>query len=120
ATSTLALSRRDVLDLLSLRDCIDAVERAFRLHADGRTLGPGVLSVHAADGSFHVKAAGLAGDRGYFAAKTNANFPGNPGRLGLPAIQGGVVLADAGAGEQLAVCGSGSLAPLPSRRAART
>jgi len=42
---TLVLSRTDVLDLLSLSDCIDAVEHAFRLHAEGRTLGPGVLSV---------------------------------------------------------------------------
>jgi ornithine cyclodeaminase/alanine dehydrogenase-like protein (mu-crystallin family) len=31
----LILSRADVLELLSLRDCIDAVERAFRLHAEG-------------------------------------------------------------------------------------
>jgi ornithine cyclodeaminase/alanine dehydrogenase-like protein (mu-crystallin family) len=37
------LSRREVLELLSLRECIAAVESAFRLHADGRTLGPGVL-----------------------------------------------------------------------------
>jgi Ornithine cyclodeaminase/mu-crystallin family len=38
---------RDVFDLLTLRDCVAAVEGAFRLHADGRTLGPGVPSVPA-------------------------------------------------------------------------
>jgi len=80
----LILSRRDVLDLLTLHDCIGAVERAFRLRAEGRTLGPGVLDVPAADGGFHVKAAGLVGERSYFAAKTNANFPENPQRLGAP------------------------------------
>ena len=46
---TLVLSRTDVLDLLSLPECIDAVERAFRLHAEGHTLGPGVLSVQSRD-----------------------------------------------------------------------
>ena len=56
---TLILSRSDVVDLLSLPECIDAVERAFRLHAEGRTLGPGVLGVPASGGGFHIKAAGL-------------------------------------------------------------
>jgi alanine dehydrogenase len=116
--STLVLSRTDVCELLSLRDCIDAVERAFRLHAEGRTLGPGVLSVPATDGGFHIKAAGLLGERSYFAAKTNANFPGNPGRFGLPTIQGMVVLADASSGEPLAVIESGSVTAL--RTAAAT
>ena len=73
----IVLSRRDVLELLTLPACIAAVERAFRLHAEGRTLGPGVLGVPAVDGGFHIKAAGLIGERSYFAAKTNANFPGN-------------------------------------------
>ena len=41
----LILSRRDVFDLLTLPDCIDAVEGAFRLHAEDRTFGPGVLAV---------------------------------------------------------------------------
>ena len=59
----LILSRRDVIELLTLGDCIEAVEQAFRLHADGRTLGPGVLGVPAADGGFHIKAAGVAGAR---------------------------------------------------------
>lgn len=110
--SILVLSRTDVLELLSLRDCIAAVERAFRLHAEGRTLGPGVLSVPATDGGFHIKAAGLVGERSYFAAKTNANFPANPQRFGLPTIQGMVVLADASNGEPLAVIESGSVTAL--------
>jgi ornithine cyclodeaminase/alanine dehydrogenase-like protein (mu-crystallin family) len=108
----LVLSRRDVVSLLTLRDCIDAVERAFRLHAEGATFGPGILGVHAEDGSFHVKAAGLVGETRYFAAKTNANFPHNPGRFGLPTIQGTVVLADATTGAPLALMDSGSITAL--------
>jgi alanine dehydrogenase len=114
----LVLSRRDVLDLLTLPDCIGAVERAFRLHAEGRTLGPGVLGVPAVDGGFHIKAAGLIGDRGYFAAKTNANFPQNPRRFGLPTIQGTIVLADASTAVPLAIIESGSVTAL--RTAAAT
>jgi len=109
---TLVLSRTDVLDLLSLRDCIDAVERAFRLHAEGRTVGPGVLSVHVPGGGFHIKVAGLAGQRSYFAAKTNANFADNQRRWGLPTIQGTIVLADAANGTPLAIMDSGSVTAL--------
>ena len=114
----LILSRRDVLDLLTLRGCIGAVERAFRLRAEGRTLGPGVLGVPAEDGGFHIKAAGLVGERSYFAAKTNANFPENPRRFGLPTIQGTIALADASIGTPLAIIESGSVTAL--RTAAAT
>lgn len=114
----LVLSRRDVLDLLTLPHCIAAVEAAFRLHAEGRSLGPGVLGVHAGDGGFHIKAAGLVGEQRYFAAKTNANFPDNPRRFGRPTIQGTVVLSDATMGEPLAVMDSGSITAL--RTAAAT
>jgi alanine dehydrogenase len=106
------LSRRDVLKLLSLRECIAAVEDSFRLHAEGRTLGPGVLGVPAARGGFHIKAAGLVGPRSYFAAKTNSNFPDNPHRFGVPTIRGTVVLADAETGEPLAMMDSASLTAL--------
>jgi len=108
----LVLSRRDVLELLTLRDCIAAVEDAFRLHAEGRTLGPGVLGIPAVDGGFHIKAAGLVGERSYFAAKINANFPDNPRRHGLPSIQGTVVLADARSGAPLALMDSASVTAL--------
>jgi ornithine cyclodeaminase/alanine dehydrogenase-like protein (mu-crystallin family) len=104
--AVLVLTRRDVVDLLGLDDCISAVEGAFRLHAEGGSLPPGVLSVHAADGGFHIKAAGLRLGRPYFAAKTNGNFPGNPARHGRPAIQGVVVLCDAEHGTPLAVMDS--------------
>jgi alanine dehydrogenase len=106
------LSRRDVLKLLNLRECIAAVEDSFRLHAEGRTLGPGVLGVPATRGGFHIKAAGLVGPRSYFAVKTNANFPDNPRRFGLPTIRGTVVLADAETGEPLAMMDSASVTSL--------
>src|SRR5439155_7876848 len=109
---TLILSRSDVVDLLSLPECIDAVERAFRLHAEGRTLGPGVLGVPASGGGFHIKAAGLVGERSYFATKTNANFSDNPRRWGLPTILGTIVLADAANGTPLAIMDSGSVTAL--------
>lgn len=109
---TLILSRTDVLELLPLPDRIDAVERAFRLRAEGRTLGPGVLSVHTSGGGFHIKAAGLVGERSYFAAKTNGNFSDNPRRWGLPTIQGTIVLADAANGTPLAIMDSGSVTAL--------
>ena len=105
-TETLVLTRRDVQELLDWDECIAAVEGAFRLHAEGRSLSPGVLSVRAPHGGFHIKAAGLAVGRLYFAAKTNANFSDNPRRHGLPAIQGVIVLCDADDGRPLAVMDS--------------
>ena len=42
---TLLLAKRDVFGLLDLDTCIAAVADAFRLHAQGRTLPPGVLGV---------------------------------------------------------------------------
>jgi ornithine cyclodeaminase/alanine dehydrogenase-like protein (mu-crystallin family) len=105
-SETRILTRRDVQALLGWDECIAAVEAAFRLHAEGRSLSPGVLGVRARDGGFHVKAAGLELGRTYFAAKTNANFSDNPRRHGLPAIQGVIVLCDADDGRPLAVMDS--------------
>lgn len=103
---TFVFTRRDVQQLLGLDDCIAAVEAAFRLHAEGHSLTPGVLAVAAPEGTFHVKAAGLRLDRLYFAVKVNANYSGNPARHGLPAIQGVIVLCDADDGRPLAVLDS--------------
>jgi alanine dehydrogenase len=105
-SGTLLLTRADVRQLLGWDECIAAMESAFRLHAAGKSLPPGVLGVPSRGGGFHVKAAGLDLGRLYFAAKTNANFPENPGLHGLPAIQGVVVLCDGDDGRLLAVMDS--------------
>jgi len=103
---TLILTRRDVAALLSIDDCIAAVEDAFRHHAGGRTLGPGVLGVPAMEGGFHIKAAGLKLDRTWFAVKCNGNFVHNLARFGLPTIQGLILLCDGDNGTPLAVIDS--------------
>jgi ornithine cyclodeaminase/alanine dehydrogenase-like protein (mu-crystallin family) len=77
-----------------------------------------VVGLPTEDGGFHIKIAGLRGERSYFAAKTNGNFPNNARRFSLPTIQGTVVLADAINGTPLAVIESGSITML--RTAAAT
>lgn len=109
---TLLLTRRDVVDLLPLSHCIAAVERAFQLHAEGKSVPPGVLGVPVPGGGFHIKAAGLLLSRPYFASKTNANFSDNPARHGRPAIQGIIVLCDAEHGAPLAVMDSSAITAL--------
>jgi ornithine cyclodeaminase/alanine dehydrogenase-like protein (mu-crystallin family) len=103
---TLLLSGADVRALLDLKECIVAVERGFRLLGEGKLPPPQILGVHATDGGLHVKAALWPGDRDYFVAKANANFPGNPARHDLPTIQGVVIVADARTGELLALLDS--------------
>src|SRR5882672_1247224 len=103
---TLLLTGRDVTALLSIEECMTAVEYAFKLHGEGRTHPPGILGVHARDGGFHIKAGILDLNRSYFAAKVNANFPENGNRYGLPTIQGVVVLCDGENGYPLAVIDS--------------
>jgi ornithine cyclodeaminase/alanine dehydrogenase-like protein (mu-crystallin family) len=90
---------------MPLNDCVQVVDQAFRLHGEGRAPAPGVLGVHAQGGGFHIKTGTLPLSRNYFAAKTNANFPGNPAR-GLPTIQGVILLFDADNGQVLAAMDS--------------
>jgi alanine dehydrogenase len=99
----LLLTRNDVAQLLSLDECIEAVEHAFRMQHSSKTTIAG-LSV--SGGGFHIKAATLEFDRPYFAAKVNANFPLNRMREGLPTIQGTIALCDAVNGYPLALMDS--------------
>jgi ornithine cyclodeaminase/alanine dehydrogenase-like protein (mu-crystallin family) len=104
-SAAILLDGADVEHLLDPEACIAALEDAFRALAAGTVAAPGLLGMHAGQGSFHVKAGVLAADRAYFAAKVNANFPGNAAR-GLPTIQGAVLLFDATDGTPLAVMDS--------------
>jgi len=99
----LLLNRSEVEQLLSIGECVDAVEEVFRLQGEGKIPSSEILGVKAPDGGLHVKAGFLPGDKNYLVAKLNANFPENPARFGLPTIQGVLVVYDANNGSPLAL-----------------
>jgi alanine dehydrogenase len=100
---TRLFTREDVRRLLTLDDCITAVESVFRRFGEGSISPPASVGIHVDGGGFHLKAAVA---EGCFAAKINANFPANPVRHGLPTIQGVIVVADAKLGTPLAIMDS--------------
>jgi alanine dehydrogenase len=114
----LLLTSREVQSLLTLEECIGAVERAFRAYGEGTAVPPAVLSMHTEGGGFHIKTGLLELHQSYFAAKVNGNFPENGSRFGLPTIQGVIVLCDARNGTPLAVMDSRDITAL--RTAAAT
>jgi alanine dehydrogenase len=105
---TTILNGSDIRLVLDIPATIDAVERSFRL--SGAAIQSKVLGFHAAGGGFHIKAALLdnADRSGIFAAKLNANFPGNPAK-GLPTIQGVLALFEAKSGRLLALMDSSAI-----------
>jgi alanine dehydrogenase len=103
---TLLLRRHDVASLLTIEKCIIGVEEAFKLHAEGKAMPPGVLGIHANGGGFHIKAGILNLNNNYFVAKANANFPNNKKLHGLPTIQGIIVVCNAETGQLLALMDS--------------
>jgi alanine dehydrogenase len=117
AENILVLTPREIASLLTIEECIIAVEQAFRLLGEDKAGPPVVLSIHVPGGGFHVKAGVLDLGRQYFAAKVNGNFPENP-RFALPTIQGVIVVCDAEKGSPLAVMDSREITSL--RTAAAT
>ena len=111
---TLILTRAELQSVLTPEDCLTAVEEAFRAFGEGRMAPAKSLGLHAAAGTFHIKAA-MAD---VFAAKINANFPGNPSAHALPTIQGVIVVMDMERGTPLAILDSALITTL--RTAAAT
>ena len=106
ASETILLTRKQVAELLTLDECMAAVEEAFRLYGSGKAASPGVLGTHTEGGGFHVKTSLLDLGRRYYALKVNANFFNNSERFGLPNIQGLIMLCDGVNGYPLAVMDS--------------
>jgi alanine dehydrogenase len=103
---TLIITKREAEELLSIRECMDAVAYAFKLHTEGEALPPKILGLHVPHGGFHIKAGVMNLGRSYFVAKANANFPDNMKSNGLPTIQGVIVVCDAANGKLLALMDS--------------
>jgi alanine dehydrogenase len=106
AVGTILLDRADVAAVLTLDECIAAVEEAFRQHGLGNAPAPKTLGMPSVDGGFHIKAALLNSSPAFFAAKLNGNFFHNGERFGMPNIQGLIMLCDARNGFPLAVLDS--------------
>jgi len=107
ADGVLVLSRSEAERLMEFPGYVDAVAAGLHAAAEGGAVVPPALSVKLEGGSFHVKGAALPiGDRLYVAIKSNGNFPGNPGRQGLPTVQGTIYLADGRNGLPLAIMDS--------------
>src|SRR5262245_51537142 len=89
--AVLVLTRSDTEGLLELEECVEAVERAFRIHGEGRALAASRRHVPANTGGFHVTAGGLPE---LLSVKVNGHFPpfepGGPRRM-----SGAIVLSDA-------------------------
>jgi hypothetical protein len=61
---TLLLSRSEVSQLLSVPECIEAVEKMFRQLGNGELPAPGILGIKSGHGGLHIKAAHLPGAPG--------------------------------------------------------
>ena len=105
----LLLDRATIGGLLTLDECIAAVEQAFSAHARGETLASELMHVDGIEGEFHVKAGGLKSPRARFACKVNGGFFQNRRRFDLPNIQGLILLYDATNGVPLAVMESATI-----------
>jgi alanine dehydrogenase len=105
-SGTLLLSRREVAQLLTIPECIDAVEKMFRQLGEGKLPLPGILGIKSEQGGLHIKAGLLPGEHDYIVAKLNTNFPRNRAVHDLPTIQGLIVVCDGVNGRPLAVLDS--------------
>jgi ornithine cyclodeaminase/alanine dehydrogenase-like protein (mu-crystallin family) len=94
----LILREADIRVLLEPAACLDAVERAFTAYSTGQAQLPSVIALDVAEnrGEIHMKAGHLRNGP-YYAIKIISGFWDNP-QLGLPALNGMVVVFDAKTG----------------------
>lgn len=105
-SDVLIITRRDIVRVMKPADYLDAAEQAFRALAVGKAYSPNPMHLPGERGGFHAKGATICLERDYAAVKVNGNFPGNPPELGLPTIQGAIILFDGCNGSVLAILDS--------------
>lgn len=105
-SEALIITRRDIKRVMKPSDYLLAVEQAFLAAAAGKASAPYPMHLPVKRGGFHAKGASISLDRDYVALKINGNFPSNPAALGLPTIQGAIILSDGSNGVLLAILDS--------------
>lgn len=101
----LYLGKKHIEQVASLEDIMDCVERAFALYANGNYHMPERMHVDRPEGTILYMPC-FAGD--ISGTKIVATFPGNAG-VGIPTVQGTMILNNCGTGEALAIMDGGSI-----------
>jgi alanine dehydrogenase len=96
---TLLLTRKDVNNLISMKDIIRVVEQAFRDWTEGRGAMPPKAYLQVKDGDFRAMPAALPGAAGMKWVNVHT---GNPAQ-GLPTVMGVLIYNDPATGYPLAI-----------------
>ena len=92
---TIILTRSQIVDLVDLDEYIDTIEDAFRMYAEGKGVGIGMLHADITEGiEFHIKSGGITLTKPYFALKVNGSSFQNRRKYNLPNIMGAIILFD--------------------------
>lgn len=107
----LLLSRTDVQSVLTMDECIVAVERAFAELAHGRAEMPQRTAIRVEEhgGLLLAMPAFIGGDESALGVKAVTVYPGNPGKHDLPTTLGTLLLCDPATGAAIAVMDAGFL-----------
>jgi alanine dehydrogenase len=107
----LLLSRQDVESVLTMQECLSAVESAFAELARGKTIMPqrAAIKVEEHGGLFLGMPAFIGGEMKALGFKAVTVYPGNPAKHDLPTTLGTLLLCDPATGKAIAVMDAGFL-----------
>jgi len=107
----LLLSRKDVQEVLTMEDCLTAVETAFRELARGQAVMPQRSVIKLADhkGIFLSMPAYIGGDLNALGLNVVTVYPDNPAQHDLPTTLGTLMLCDPATGQVVAIMDAGYL-----------
>ena len=96
---TLILTKKDVEELLTMKEVIDAVENAFKLHGENKVQMPPKIYLNFESGDLRAMPARVGNFAGI---KWVNSHPGNP-KKGLPTVMAVLILNDPSTGFPLAI-----------------
>ncbi len=104
----LLLSREDVINVLEMKDCMEAVEKAFAELANGTAVLPLRINITPPDGLALYMPAYLK-DSGALACKVVTVYKNNPKQHNMPTTIGKVLLQDPATGDVICIMDGGYL-----------
>ena len=104
----LLLSRKDVMQVLEMKDCMEVVEKAFAELANGTAVLPLRINITPPDGLSLYMPAYLK-ELGALACKIATVYKNNPKKYNMPVIVGKVLLQDPNTGDVICIMDGGYL-----------